>query len=547
MHHPKISALKITKSSDLFQNKSSDNASSLIPELLLTETITSFGLHKLNKTEFDSSFEKNKVVQTYQNEVLSRKQSFNQSEILVRNTCTTIDLETLLIGFYAGKAGELLNCHFSKKKFIKEKYFFESQKARFTTKQRKDFIRVIKKHSYKHWPDETTSSYRKAETDVLLILRDYNKVKSKQNSAVKSKQNSALLTKSRITNQGKINPYYDFLPLDYSVFKNCLNYAKINHLLSQSDMGFLERIKATFLVKSFCINQSIYFSNILNLQENCRVGNLNKTEISNTRNFEIFNNIKKQIKKAFLQEVIKQTVASQDKSLNNSIIYSTSFSNKKEFKKQKINLLSQKKEINAWCEEKVCKSLMFSKKSYGHWFRIYLPQIETHQRQPISLDQFFQTRPELELSLFNINDMQAIKMPVCTIRDCTKIVISKKYKIKEKSSTTLGDGKNEVVQKQSCAKTLLCKNEVFATQRNATQRDFYKKQSNRVHLLPQEFNYGVRHNLLLNTLSQALNLIGKNRELLDILTDHLVRFGKIRVPEVLRICSLYVDDKSLMY
>ena len=64
-------------------------------------------------------------------------------------------------------------------------------------------------------------------------------------------------------------------------------------------------------------------------------------------------------------------------------------------------------------------------------------------------------------------------------------------------------------------------------------------------LWPQEFGHGTDHNLVLNTFSRAFHLIGKNRELLDILADHFIRFGKIRMPEILLICSLYVDMANL--
>lgn len=431
---------------------------------------------------------------------------------------TRTNLETLLIGFYAGNAGEL-----------------------FT-----DYPRVLVVD-------------KKTELDAPCIPKLHAKVRS-------SKKQSLYQTKSFGT--------------------NCF---KIDQFLYQSDAGLLERIKATFLVQFLIVNGSTYSSNVFNLQKNGIVGNLNRTEIKDKKVLSLFQSLEEQVKSVYIQrnvsnQYVKQSFTSSSKKQK----FDTQFFKDEVIPKQdlssegrstnlflrKTDLFSQKNEVNSLCEDIVCKSLTLSIKPYGHWFRIYLPQIETHQRQPVSIDQFFTKRRELgSISYTKVHSLQTDL--VTNLRDLvvpntksmstvpcknkvmrhrvkkTKVIPSVKflgkqsfYQNKSFSNANkaslwyeLGNAKTAVIKKNEVfVRTCACKHKeqvgLPSSDHVLTQRF--------AQMWPQELGYGTCHNLVLNTFSRAFQLISKNRELLDILADHLVRYEKIRIPEISRICSFYV-------
>ena len=334
-----------------------------------------------------------------------------------------------------------------------------------------------------------------------------------------------------------------------------LSDTKIEQFLRQSDSGLFDRVKATFLAQSLTVNGSIHSQNIFNLQKNSIVGNLNNTEIKDKKVSYLFQSLEEDLKNGYLQgnnqnrfnKVLtnlskKKESATKPKSIRESSSIGT-FQLNDLLKSKKTHFISQNKEISSCCEEIVCKALTFSIKPYGHWFRIYLPQIQTHQRQPRSSDQFFKKRRELG---FGVRELRSVGK-----QSSTKPLFFYANKVKKRATITYKINRAKLYQKgclgnksnifaltslprstECCcaclfAKTLFLQDTIL-TPMSAS-------------LWPQEMGYGVCHGLVLNTFSRAFNLLSRNRELLDILTDHFIRFGKIRAPEILRICSFYVD------
>ena len=352
--------------------------------------------------------------------------------------------------------------------------------------------------------------------------------------------------------------------------------------LWQSDVGLSERIKAISLVNYIVSNGSIYSKNFSNLQKSTLLGNLNKIEIKDKKVFDLFQNLEKQMTNIYLQQIqstvqnklltkpsfvqrtsgtVKPLLAKTspylregaftvlDKKEKRSMVPGSSFGQTFQannannlFKSKKIDVISQKREISALCEEIVCQSLTYFRKPYGHWFRIYLPQIETHQRQPISKDQFYKKNLEVDL-------IERIKIEALSIR-------------KEIVTQTPLLPKTSVVQNRSFWKNcnaLQSKalyGEKFCTGINGMQRSTFLQEASPVrtgfvehskegaqtcvYVWSKKLGYDVCHTLIMNSFYRTFNLLGENRELLDILADHLIRFGKIRTPEISRICSLYV-------
>ena len=436
---------------------------------------------------------------------------------------TRINLETLLIGFYAGKVGE----------------FFYG----YTTQLNKRLFLIKKKRS----------------TGVI------DNKNSKQSVA-------------------------SALPFN----------AKIDQFLYQSDIGLSERLRATSLVEYILVNGSIYSPNFFNLKKNSILGNLNKTEILERKVFALFKNLQEEMSTVYGKEhrhnqknKTKLIKSRSDGSSTSNRLYNCSGALATT---KKIDSISQNRETSGWCEEMVCKALTFYSKPYGHWFRIYLPQIETHQRQPASLDKFFTKSRELPVperssgkgknkvlseatsiaSTYHLRRLQSFtefkvrqssnraklclnlvqplpcmklsaKLSGNTV--CVQVKTSDLDEHSKKSSTglearlqlyllptlNLNLFKSTHSKKAQFYTNFACNSSNIVTQKLVT------KPSSLFYLWPQEFGHGTSHNLVLNTFSQAFNLIGKNRELLDILADHFIRFGKIRMPEISRISLLYVD------
>ena len=528
---------------------------------------------------------------------------------------TRTNLKSSLTGFYAGKASELFT-GYPKMEVYQPFSSFKKKNQITQLQQRKNWVCVNGLFANKITLQAKINPHN--QTELLQITYTCDTL-----CAVLPKQslrNSAKLKNSVVERSSWIN---NVLPLRYSLLHEqynaasvynirrsrlCkpkqsfgyqnqgfdgklmhnfapakrLNCAKIEQFLCQSDIGLLERIKATFLVQSLIINGSIFSSNILNLQKNSIVGHLNKTEIKDKKVFTLFQNLEEQIRNVYFEKDISNLTSSYKKGLLTKQNFVTEPLGIQAFQSmgawpyvhldeilndisgpstntllssRKINVISQKNEINALCEEIVCKSLTFSIKPYGHWFRIYLPQVESHQGQPVSADQFF--KRSRELSFFEYTKTNLLQMDFAT--NLRNLIVPGPTDV----SIALPSLSYTSTRKSFSLHKRVYKNEIFA------QTPFYMQRTHKVskrlkvrtqvelsprlnlftqtiaHAWPRELGYGMSHNIVLNTFSRAFHLIGKNRELLDVLADHLIRFEKIRIPEIVRICSLYVDTLNV--
>ena len=428
------------------------------------------GVRSANKSEANMTISSSpRSEQRYVRDLISNSEKLLSIE-------TRISLEILLIGFYAGKVGEFFDNYTTRNTVLKKHSFL-------TTTQRNTLFGVIGNKNSKQ------SVASALPFDVVVGVR-----------SVRFALQNEVLHNTRYKNDVFVNNS----SCKTNMTKSLHIHAKIDQFLYQSDIGLSERIRATSLVKHILVNGSIYSGNFFNLQKNSILGNLNKTEILERKIFALFQNLEREIDTVYSRQLQKQSYSrssrvnfvlqeqgKQSQALstgNNGALATTNF-----FSSKKIDIISQNRETSAWCEEMVCKALTFYRKPYGHWFRIYLPQIETHQRQPASLDKFFTKSREFLLS----------ETPSIANSSYSRRLQSFAYNSNNIVTQTLG------------------------------------------HLWPQEFSHGTHHNLVLNTFCRTFNLIGKNRELFDILADHFIRFGKIRMPEILRICRLYVEMSNL--
>ena len=479
------------------------------------------------------------------------------------------NLETLLIGFYAGKAGELFT-GYTQKDANQHLCSLKYEAKAVIMQPRKHFVRVI--GSFANGITFPAKFRLNKKTQLLQITN--TATMNRCNKTKGTVMHSGNKTEGTVMHSKAVHHLFvqpSVLINDLVVQKQAnLLQGKIKQFLCQSDTGLFERVKATFLAQYIIVNGSISSQNIFNLKKNSIVGNLNKTEIKDKRVSDLFQNLEEDLKDIYFQgnfgvtgsTSYKNSVFARHNSFNKESVTqpklvsepssSGALQSNNLLESKKINFISQKKEITYKCEEIVCKALTFSIKPYGDWFRIYLPQIETYQRQLLLSDQFFKKRREL---------------------GCAKTLLCKNSVMQERSfcKTKLDSASKESTKKtdiktSSLHKALLChnsylddlnskhRNEVLLipSLRPCTERCCTKTLFLRDKILtpiptclwPQELGYGICHGLVLNTFYRAFNLLGKNRELLDILTDHLIRFGKIRAPEILRICALYVDTAN---
>lgn len=502
----------------------------------------------------------------------------------LRSIETPTNLETLLVGFYAGDAGELFTG--LSKMEIDHRFFLSPntdkvdyvQKVTFLhAKLSKNKVFARNAHTKVRVKARGAQNNKKiVQVRARLPYPNNSKVKNDVLEVLDRKQTLFSLTNSLSHKQDKtvLNS------LDCFGLANRLNCTKIKQFLYKSDTGLFERTKATSLIQFIKTSGSICSQNIFNLQQNSIVGNLNQTEIKEKKAFSLFQSLEEQLQSIYLQ-ANKQTLSSGNKSsfLTNSYresvtkqkfatepFFAQAFQSNNLLDSKKINCISQQKEISAWCEEIVCKSLAFCVKPYGHWFRIYLPQIETHQRQPVSLDQFFKKRRELgfledtkitsckplysvtkfgDLIKPNIVNVSSVSVPLsyATSRVSFLLVVQKSNNTKKELVLKRINAYKALYAKALSKNGRYTKTNVFEDTRIRNLNNVFTHKV--AHAWPQGLSYGMSHNLVLNTFTQAFNVIHKNRELLDILADHLIRFGKIRAPEISRICSLYVDTTNV--
>lgn len=510
---------------------------------------------------------------------------------------TRTNLETLLIGLYAGKAGELFSGYRDQSKNKEKVYALGKRKdlvrvngpfANSTVLRAKAHLKpkikfsqimytcdtlcgVSTKQSYSSQTGTfglTGEKFSKQKGNVKI---DALQVKIKLHASNRAwLQNRAV---ERCVQAQNVLPLpHVFLGEQYGSVLASLthfapskqfNCARIEQFLRQSDTGLFERIRATFVVQSLAVNGSIYSPTVFNLQKNSILGNLNKTEIKEQKVWNLFQSLDLQIQNVYLKKKIANRVLGSNTSF-------LTHSYKKEFvTKQKVvtesfnsqasqsvdgepykdeifatstntllfskktNVISQNQEISALCEDTVCKSLTFSIKPYGHWFRIYLPQIETHQRQPVSADQFFKKRRELgSLEYKTVNSLQmdlAQNLNFCVLPNRTSVSIAEPS-LSYASSNLFFFQVIETLESKAPAD--------FTPSRNVLTQRF-------AHMWPPELGYKMCHYLVFNTFFRAFHLIGQNRELLDVLADHFIRFEKIRMPEISRLFSFYVNQSNL--
>nr|YP_010732083.1 cell division protein [Massjukichlorella minus]WDY12997.1 cell division protein [Massjukichlorella minus] len=242
--------------------------------------------------------------------------------------------------------------------------------------------------------------------------------------------------------------------------------------LWQSNLGFSELLAASSLIHLMIDRWYLYSSKIFTLKSNQVRGSLNNEQIRNQQFLQIFQQVSKQLnsekpKSRFWGNTYDQNQRSNLVSgMGGKKFMPVLQSIKQDYKKA------------AWWEAKVCQQLQISERSYGKWYRIYLPKLEQNARNEewLSPDTLFHQK----LTIFNVSRKRSSTFP-----------------------------------------SLKSLNDLYQFER--------------------DLQY---HNTVINCFYRAFNLLNDNRELLDLLADHLIRFKILRSYEIEKICSLYIQSRT---
>ena len=144
--------------------------------------------------------------------------------------------------------------------------------------------------------------------------------------------------------------------------------------------------------------------------------------------------------------------------------------------------IDQQQERTAWWQDKMYREIQMSQRPYGKWFRIYISKIEQRKRNKEWIP------PDTIFHQLFTNGFGGDKRAV------------------EKSGISL------------------------------------LKTWNDLYLLERDSSY---QSAIINCFYSAFNLLSENREMLDMLADHLIRFHKVRSYEIVRLCSSDVKSSYI--
>ena len=220
----------------------------------------------------------------------------------------------------------------------------------------------------------------------------------------------------------------------------------------------------------------------------------------------------------------------------------------------------QKSSQDYWFEEKTCETLKIFKRPTGNWYRLYLPKIEQNKnnREWRTPDRFSHQYAEL-LNLSTL--VQTVKKSASKNSSQYPFYILPKN-ISIAPSNCFTSTNHSLCNKAFVSifpKCLFCFSKTtphFECTFNAYKSPICTckeistcTQSNNRRGMPKKTSV-LRSNLLyydivLSSFYMSFQNLSENRELLDFLSDHLIRFKFLRSHEIMRISSFYVDHNLI--
>ena len=419
------------------------------------------------------------------------------------------NLETRLIGLYAGKAAELLflclNSHTKKQNTNKKKTNDKFKEKALTNRKSVSVGNTLRK------------GYASSTSDIT-----FGDVKAKRKQV-----------------------------------SNVSQYDKRN--LWHSSLGIEDLSVASHLAYSLVDKWHFYSNKVAIRRENQIFTNQNQIETSEIKVFDLFQQ---------LTEDMQNRVSASNISESNVLLNSSSLIGRDKHSRYNFQELS----VRPWWQNQITKQTGASPYKndvfvrnlnmfYDDWYRIYLPDPEESERNEewVTPDEYYHNTQNLKNLLpiasfhfFNKkNKCNSYLLP--TFKNLTNprflagfISPLDEKSLKEKNnvrkdknkvaSLYKGGSRHDVFVKDLIFKNGQTKNKLYF---DITWNDLYK--------LDRDYIY---HALILTSFNQAFSLLDDNRELLDYLADYLMRFETLRQQKIKEIFydfgSPKIEKKSFL-
>ena len=341
--------------------------------------------------------------------------------------------------------------------------------------------------------------------------------------------------------------------------------------LSQSNLGFSELLFASSLAHVMIDRWYLYSKRMFSLKTNRLTMALNEEEIFNDDLFPMFAKLCGELDRDRPKE--STSSSSKEQFVESEQMY-VSRAEKEGGVHALLEGIEQQNIILAWWQDQMYKRIEMSDKPYSQWYRIYLPKPEERERNEEWVAPDFYYHQDLDLASITqdqSNAIDAIKLRSKTLHKVLtqnptrlsplqKVVaqnnqesgppevfaegdgerkkfvfLPKKNKIKiTKPGNPVAEGDHQPLQNVDGWRqtpevvTLYSRPISLSVQAAKTWNDMY--------WLERDYSY---HQLVTTCFYTSFLHLDENRELLDFLADHLIRFQKLRKHEILRICSLF--------
>lgn len=416
----------------------------------------------------------------------------------------------------------------------------------------------IGKHCYLHHKTKGVTFKNKLDTDVGNLSKEQLSLNWAQANLTKrlvslyaGRAGKGIASESTISTS---------INRRYTSSKNC--FVKNRFATSwESELGYLEQLQATRLLqvmqKNFSFYQTSSFArNCLSPYQRTSLSCFDKTTILK---FKFLWN-----KSMFCNSELKQDKTNQlafrmlqNKALKFSCkkakhsAHYFALRKKRDFFRGFVrgvlqNPISDQKKGSELCKQQMFETLDISKRIYGIWYHLYTNKAEQNNRNKewIAPDCF--TRQHSLLANLHQKGRSELFKNTVDVRLGSTVSSKRNYDFKDPMSSQKQDvllQENDLSQAitDQAISPVSNKNLALKGEKKANMDCFYTYNNTSVTdvgLLQTDFVY---LNKVLDCFYTAFNCCDENRELLDLLADHLVRFRILRLHEIMRICLFHLQ------
>nr|ABX82584.1 cell division protein [Trebouxia aggregata] len=419
----------------------------------------------------------------------SRHKNVNKDQELYSSSLNhRAKLETRLIGLYAGKAAELVALSLN------------SQTKKQTTNTRKK-TSTIKENKGPN--RKTVSLLRTKDVSDVSFLRSAKRVKIFDFNKPWKRKDEERDTYFKQKNQ------QFYCEGNQKDTRNFSQYNKRN--LSHSSLGIEDLSVASNLAHSLVEKWHFYSNKIAIRRENQIFTNQNQFEISEIAVFDLFQQLTEDVQNIISASNISESTDAKQRIQRKVTLRKREpigLSSPKDTGRDKHSRYNfQEWSIRPWWQNQITEQTGNLNMFYDDWYRIYLrnPQESEHNEEWVTPDEYYHNTQNLK----NLLPKSSLKSSILT-EGCFKI---EDFNSSLRSRAQQGTQKSKILTDT--------KNKLNF---DLTWNDLYK--------LDRDYIY---HALILTCFNNAFCLLDENRELLDYLTDYLMRFETLRQHKIKQI------------